>query len=177
METSIGREHEQIVAVQHRRPLAGFTLIELVMIIVMLSIVSVYVVMNNVSPAAVTLPSQAQKMAVDIRHVQTLATTWGRSLRINTANNTYSVTCTSSVVAPCPSSTSTNVIDPATGSSFSVALQNGVSLAGPATLDFSSLGQPSAAASYALSFGGNTRTVCVAGVTGLVNVISSGACP
>ena len=150
---------------------SGFTLVELIMVMVVLGILSAYAVMRNVSPAEVTLPSQAQKMASDIRHAQTLASTWGRRLRISTDSSSYSVTCTSSVVAPCPAAITTPVTDPATGSSFHVDLQKNVVFVNPttATLDINSLGQPLAAASYTLS-AGSIETIAVAALTGFVTV-------
>ena len=149
---------------------AGFTLVELVIVIVVLGIVSVYAAMKSVSPAEATLPSQAQKLASDIRHIQTLAYTWGKRLRISIttgANGSYSVSCVTSGASPCNTSP---VIDPATGNSFSVALQKNVVLGGSATLDFTSLGQPVAAASYTTVSGGSTKTISVAALTGYVTV-------
>ena len=141
---------------------------------VVLGIMSAYAIMKNVSTAEVTLPSQAQKMASDIRHAQTLASTWGRSLRLSAAGNSYSVTCTSSTVAPCPSQTTTPVTDPATGGSFSYALQKGAVFIVPTTgtLDINSQGQPGGAASYTLSADGSTggSTVSVSALTGFATV-------
>ena len=81
------------------------------------------------------------------------------------------MTCTSSVVAPCPAAITTPVTDPATGSSFHVDLQKNVVFVNPttATLDINSLGQPLAAASYTLS-AGSIETIAVAALTGFVTV-------
>jgi len=143
-------------------------LIELIIVIVVLGILSAYAAMKTVSPADVTLPSQAQKMATDLRHAQTLASTWGASLVVSAGGSAYSVSClTASASAPCNASP---VIDPASGAAFSVGLQQGVSFISPtsATLTFNSLGQPSAAASYTLSSGSSTNTVAVAAMSGKV---------
>ena len=150
---------------------SGFTLVELVIVIVIVGVLSAYAVMRNSSPATYALLSQAQTMASDIRHVQSLATTWGKSLRITAvvgANGTYSVSCVASGAAPCNASP---VINPATGAAFSVALQQGAVLSGPATLDISSLGQPSASAIYSVNTGGPNMEVRVAALTGFVTVI------
>ena len=150
--------------------LAGFTLIELVIVIVVISILSTYAIMKSAPAAEITLPSQAQKLASDIRHAQVLATSWGKSLRLNLisgANGTYSVSCVTSGSFPCDVSPVNN---PASGSSFSVSLQKSVVLAGNSTLDFNSLGQPSAEASYTLTSGSSTTTVSVAALTGFVTV-------
>lgn len=148
----------------------GFTLVELVTVMVLLSLISVYAVIRGVSSADVTLPSQAQMMASDIRHTQALAMSWGRSLRLAIcagSGGAYTVSDKSSAASACNQSA---ITDPATGSSFHITVQKGVALAGPSTLDFNSLGQPSAAASYILSSTGSAETIAVQALTGFVTV-------
>jgi MSHA pilin protein MshC len=148
---------------QWRDAQTGFTLVELVIVIVVLGIVSAYAVMKGFSPAEMSLPSQAQKMASDIRHAQTLAYTGGKHLRMTIpGGDSYKVeSCIvddNGVVTSCPTTV------------FSVPLQNNVTLAGTATLDFTTLGQPSGgAANYTLSSGSDVK-VSVAALTGLVHV-------
>ncbi len=153
-----------------KKSCVGFTLIELLIVIVVLGILSTYAVMRSFSAADATLPSQAQKMASDIRHAQTLAYTWGKSLQLSItagANGVYSVSCVTPGISPCNVSP---VLNPSTNNSFSVALQKGVALAGTATLSFNSLGQPNAPASYSLTSGSSTKTISVAALTGYVTV-------
>lgn len=137
----------------------GFTLVELVIVIAVLGVVAAVFVMNGPTPAAMTLPSQAQTLASDLRRAQTLAYTAGSRVRVTAtpSGNTYSVhSCTS--VSTC------NTLV------FSVALQNQVtfSAGSTATLDFDTLGQPSASASYTLVSGGDSKAVSVAALTGFV---------
>ena len=134
---------------------------ELMIVIVALGIMSAYAVMRTLSPSEMTVPSQAQTMAGDIRHVQALATTWGRRMRITISGTGYSVSCVDGGT-PCPA--------------FTVLLQNGVTLTtiSITPLDFDSLGRPlnsagvATAASYTLSSGGSVKTVSVAALTGFV---------
>ena len=141
---------------------AGFTLIELIVVIAVLGVVSAVVMMRGASPAAMTVPSQAQTLASDIRHVQAVSTSLGRRMRITFTSGGYVVSC-SDGLSPCP---------PA----FSVTLQKGVTLStiGVTPLDFDSLGRPltsagvSTAASYTLAFGADAKTVSVAALTGFV---------
>ena len=139
----------------------GFTLVELIIVIVVLGIISAYAVMKSVSPGEVTLPSQAETMASNIRHAQTLAYTSGKRMSLTIiagTNGSYSVAC---VTTPC-------------STDFSVTLEKNVVLASTAALVINSLGQPSAAASYDLCFpscvSGSKKTISVAALTGLVTV-------
>lgn len=146
---------------QLRDPQRAFTIVELVIVIAVLGILSAYAMMKGASLDELSLPSQAQKLASDIRHAQTLAYTSGNRMRLTITpgvNGTYGVTCVTGTM-PC-------------NSDFSVTLEKNVVLAGtPTTLDFTSLGQPSAGASYTLTSGSSTVTVAVAALTGLVTVL------
>ena len=176
----------------------GFTLVELVVVIAALGVLSAYAAMTTVSPAEMSLPSQAQTLASDIRRVQTLAYTSGNRMRLSITpgtNGTY--TALSCVIvngdtycggvqhvldaewkSSCVVVNGTTLCSCATvsgvtscpASSFSVTLQKGVTLAGTSILDFGSDGQPSASASYTLTYGGSTKTVAVTALTGLVAV-------
>lgn len=154
---------------------SGFTIIELVIVIVLLGILSTYAAIKSVPASTATLPSQAMKMAADLRHVQALASSWGVSLVVlaSEGGHVYSVKCkTASATGPC---NSLPVVDPVTGTSFSVDLQSsqpGVTFVAPttATLTFDSLGRSDVSAIYTLSSGGSasTSTVSVAVTTGRV---------
>jgi MSHA pilin protein MshC len=153
---------------------AGFTLMELIIVLVVVGLLSAYAMMRNSSSSVFSLLSQAQTLASDIKHVQSMATVWGKSLTItatNGANGSYSVSCTNSTAAPCNGTAGAPVINPATGIAFTISLQKGVVLAGtPATLVINSLGQPASAAQYVLTTDGGGMTVNVAALTGNVTV-------
>ena len=150
---------------------AGFTLMELIIVIVVVGVLSAYAMMKNGSASVFSLLSQAQKMASDIKHVQSMATVMGKSLTISAtagANGTYSVSCTTAVAAPC----NTNpVINPATGTAFTISLEKGVVLTpSQGTLVINSMGRPASAAQYVLSSDSASVTVDVAALTGHVTV-------
>jgi MSHA pilin protein MshC len=167
----------------------GFTLIELVMIIVIVSVLGVLAV-TRYQPTEITVSIEADHLARDIRHMQMLAMTWGQTLRftIFPGNNGYRVTCASGIaVAPCNGAAA--VIDPATGALFETPVPpglNGVAVAG-AAFDVDALGRPGTwtagapptftlaiavpAANFILTSGGEASTVSVARLTGFVTVV------
>jgi prepilin-type N-terminal cleavage/methylation domain-containing protein len=159
----------------------GFTLIELVMVIVVVSILGVVVLTRHHEPAETTVSIEADHLARDIRHMQTLAMTWGQTLRLTPAGASYSVTCASgSVTPPCNGVAPVNdpaVTDPTGNSAFIRTLENSVTVAG-AALDIDALGRPVAGGAllvgnttYTLTGGTETSTVTVAQLTGFVTVV------
>lgn len=147
----------------------GFTLIEMVIVMLVITIMSAYAFAKNGSPSVYSIKSQADTLAADIRHIQSLSMNWGRSLRITRSSTGYTVSCVTSGTSPCNSSTVTN---PTTGSSYAVTLANSMTISGPSTLDIDNFGQPSTAASYTINAGTTTFTVAVAAITGKVTVSS-----
>lgn len=152
---------------------SGFTLIELVIVIILASVLSAYAVVKWPSDAQIKLPAQAGLMVTHLHHIQSLALHWGQPLRLSINSGGYSVSCVIAGAAPCDSSP---VIDPVTQAPFTVSLESGISLAG-AAMDFDALGRPvsggslissSPARSFILSADGVTQTVAVQPLTGFV---------
>jgi type II secretory pathway pseudopilin PulG len=156
------------------------TTIELLIVLVIAAILAVFaLVAYNPGPAVARY--QAEGLGHSIRHMQELAMTWGKQLRLTVAAGSYSVACVTAGAAPCNVSP---VVDPATGASFSVTAQSGVTLAvsSPGGLDFAvdELGRPmncnpscallSVNAQFTAASGGTTWTVQVAPVSGFVTV-------
>ena len=158
----------------------GFAFIEMIVLLVIVAMLAVVAVAKMTPPGVGTLPAQTHRLARDIRHMQVLAQTWGRSLQLTAVpgvNGSYSVSCVTAGVAPCDVSP---VLDPVTGQPFTVTLQQGVSLAvsgtdsNPKRVDFQ--GRPltstgtvsTASATYTLTVDTATATVTVAPITGFV---------
>ena len=154
-----------------RRRMPGFTLVELVSVLVLVGILSVYVVSKAMSSAGQsTAGYQAVRLASDLRHTQMLALAWGVALTFTSTPSSYSVSCATSTTAPCPPSTSppTPVTDPGHSGAFSVTLDNSVTL-NATSVTFDILGQPATAPTFTFTSDSKTMAaVTVAANTGFV---------
>lgn len=160
---------------------AGFTLIELVVVLILIGILAVTFVPRTSSKGSLTFAGQAQQLASDIRYVQTLSMTRGQRYCLNLTSTGYSMTMTN-----C--STSVGVEHPA-GATFPVTLE-GVTLSWsslPSNLvTFTGKGLPytDAAAATALASNaivtlggdGGPMYVCISPVTGRVFVDTNTDC-
>lgn len=159
----------------------GFTLVELIVVIVILSILAVTVGMRwNASSS--TVPYQAELAARNLRHAQILAMNWGQTLQVEIVSPTnYRIRCAvASITPPCNGVGA--IMDPAANTgTFDVTLASGITLTGPATLNFDRLGRPvnpasgaltTAANAYTFSTGSLTYSARVNPITGFVTVQS-----
>lgn len=93
---------------EYRLTQSGFTMIELVVVTLIVSIIAVFSVSRwsaTINPNAL-----AEQLASDIRYTQSLAMTHGQRYRLNlTAPNTYSITTTGGTAVP-NSVTGTNTV-------------------------------------------------------------------
>lgn len=110
--------------------MAGFTLLELLFVVVIAGLLARYAVMKWTDPAVLTMAGQAQAVAAMVRQAQNLAMTRGERMGVTVTtsgvNGVLSVACTT---APC-----------ATDSRFT--LTNRVALSSAAALFFGSQGTP-----------------------------------
>ena len=157
----------------------GFSQLELVTTITLAGIMSASFVPKMMPQAArSSAPYQALRLADDLRHTRLLAMGWGQTLVFSANTSSWRVTCanagscTNAVpsATTCPNPTS-SVVDPGHHGPFCVALENGVTLSGPASIQFDLLGRPQYAGTitYSLAANGSTvATVSVAADTGFV---------
>jgi MSHA pilin protein MshC len=92
----------------------GFTLVELVAIILLLGILAFTAIPRYLDKGAIDVNVMAEQLANDIRYTQSLAMTSGQRNRINLAAASYQIT--TSAGAP--------VAHPATGSTAAISLGN-----------------------------------------------------
>ena len=150
-----------------KRAVAGFTLLELVFTVVILGVLAKVAIMKLITPATMTLPTQAQSVADMIRRAQSLAVVRGERTRVSVTPG-----ANGSVAVACPASTPCNT-------DTSISVSQGAVVGGASTVYFNSLGQPVSSAGTALagdtSFtltyaSGAAYTVTVAALTGRVSV-------
>jgi type II secretory pathway pseudopilin PulG len=165
----------------------GWTLVELVVVLGVAAIIAFFAVRTWQPKEALAL-EQAERLRNDLRHIQMLALTWNRPLRLIAGANSYQVCCLDAAMAACltalplpppaPCATPDPVFDPGRGSPFKVDLEPGLSLAGPAfALNFDTLGRPSDGAAplvgntdFTINGASVARTVVVAPITGFAVV-------
>lgn len=158
-------------AIQTRRQTGGFTLLDAIFAIVLLGILTKFAMMKLVTPATMTLPTQAQSVADLIRRAQSLAVVRGQRTSVSVAtagmNGSLAVACVAS--APC-------------NTDSGLTVSQGVVVGNTSTIYFNSLGQPVNSAGVPLTSDTNftlsyltgsvnaTFTVTVAALTGRVSV-------
>lgn len=153
------------------RAAAGFTLVELVLTLLLVSVLAVSAVVSWPGPT-INLRAEADRLADDIRYAQSLATTRAPRYRINFASDRYWLSSRDGA---------TVVAHPVIGNA-SVQLSTGITLtASPSFLVFDDEGVPyvdaalpgtplASDAVLVLSGGGETRSVRVSPETGRVIV-------
>ena len=127
----------------------GFTIIELMMVVVLIGILAVSVVPKFVDTSGISLVGAAAMVAADIRYTQELAmsTNSSKTIVFTTSNDNYTV------------------------DSRNVDLPSKVSISSGMTFTFNSLGEPTTGggSSVILSAGAETKTITVENYTGRVS--------
>ena len=148
----------------------GFTLIELVMVIVLLGILAAFIAPSMGNLTATKSGSFAGKLRADIRYAQDLAMARNQRVRVTFAANNYSIT-----IAGVP------IADPGTGKTYPLTLgvgdYAGISLANTfngSYVEFDSLGAPydsggALAANGSVTVAPAGKIITVTARTGAVN--------
>lgn len=164
---SMRRTSGSIVRPRPRQSQGGFTVLELVVVIIVISIVAA-VSLASWRPANTSINYQADELARNLRHAQTLAMTWRQPLQVSASGGSYSVVYVAGG----------SVTNPSTGQAFTVNLKDGVVFSQDATVDFDTLGRPKTGVSFNTSqvefilstSTGNTAKAILKPLTGFVEV-------
>jgi prepilin-type N-terminal cleavage/methylation domain-containing protein len=140
----LGQDGRQVVSAS-----PGFTLIELIMVIVLISILAVSVVPKFMDTSAISLQGGAAMVVADIRYTQELAmsTHAPKTITFATDDTFYTV------------------------NSQTMNLPSRVSISSGVTFTFNSLGEPAAGggSSVEIQAGSSTKTITVESYTGRVS--------
>ncbi len=167
----------------HGRSARGFSQLEMITTISVAGLIAAAVIPNMLPQGGKsTAAYQALRLADDLRHTRLLAMSWGKPLEFYSDTAGYRANCAagascSSIVPPaslCPNPGPT-IIDPGHHGPFCVALENGVTLSGPASVQFDILGRPQSmpgSLRYQLRVDGQTlASVEIAPSTGFVSPV------
>jgi MSHA pilin protein MshC len=142
--TVLAQKNFQVVADSR-----GFTLVELIMVVVLIGILAVSIVPKFVDTSAISLLGGAAMVVADIRYTQELAmgTHTPKTITFATNDTFYTV------------------------NSQTMNLPSRVSISSGATFTFNSLGEPTAGggSSVTLNAGAETKTITVDNYTGRVS--------
>nr|WP_281255016.1 prepilin-type N-terminal cleavage/methylation domain-containing protein [Noviherbaspirillum humi] len=128
-----------------RRKRCGFTLVELIFVTVIVSVLAaVTMVKVNANSAQRTLAAQADQLRRDLSQVQALAISAGVPLRlsVNASGNAYQVVCLAQSSGNLCSAVNATPINPTTGSSYQVTLDQALIAPANTTVDFDTAGRP-----------------------------------
>lgn len=150
-----------------RRFLAGFTLIELVMIMVLTGILAVFVVPRMVEKLTFNTRGFADQVRAAIQYSQKVAIAQRRNVCVAISSGTLTVT--RAAAAGSAVACSVAVANPAGGNSYSLSVPSGVSLgASTSPITFDALGGTAAAATVTIT-GDQTITLTIEAGTGYVH--------
>ncbi len=154
---------------------SGFTLVELVVILVLVGILAFTAIPRYLNKGAVDASVMAEQLANDIRYTQSLAMTSGQRNRINLTATTYQITTSSGglLTHPVTGTTGPIVLNGVTLGGYNVPPLNGyIAFDGKGTpyTDIVAATPLAANATIVVTAGGNARNVVVSPQTGRVTV-------
>lgn len=151
----------------------GFSQLELLIVMALAGVMSASTIHKIMPQASKSTASyQALRLADDLRHTRLLAMAWGKTLAFSSADASWRVSCADPTVCTnalpaanvCPNPTLV-VVDPGHHGPFCVALENSVTLSGPATIEFDLLGRPQSTGPIAYELSANGTKIATVSIT------------
>jgi len=149
----------------------GFTLVELIVVLVILAIASLMVIPGVASLGDVSATSAARLLAGDLQYAQNAAITYQQPVTVafNTATESYGLTNASGPLIH-PMTKADYTVDLPSQRGFEGANVVSASFGGSPAVTFDELGAPDSAGSVTLQVGPHVYRVDVAAATGKVTV-------
>lgn len=159
-----------LVVPQMRYPTRGFTLIELVMVVVVISILTATVMFNFNTQRQHAVVVQADEFRRAVSHAQLIAISQGVRLQLTTTATGYSVRICSDT--QCNTATGP-MTDPVTGGPFTADFSGDNITLSVGAVDFDSLGRPQSSgalrttpSTFTFTSGDNSESVSILPITG-----------
>lgn len=148
----------------------GFSMIELVGVLVIISILAVIALPRLTAPSTITLAANASQLAGAIRYAQSLSMSQGQRYRLNLTANSYQITDMSGATTSLPPSAGNAVTTtPVALSGYAATLSNNYVAFNTTGVPFISATTALAAtATITLTSGGNSVSLSIAPETGAV---------
>ncbi len=151
----------------------GFTLVELLIVMILIGIVATMVMIGNPTES-IKVDNQAKRLASDLRYMQHLAMTQNTRTRVNFSSTQYTLTEADGTTAINQPTLNTNIVAMPAGITLSNNLPSSFVV-------FDSLGQPystavtpgtllTTTATITLTSGSDTETVSITPETGRVTI-------
>ncbi len=151
-----------------RRHSSGFTLVELVVLIVILGVLALTVMPRFFSRQTFESRGFFDQTKAAIRYAQKTAIAQRRTVHVNLRGNAICLTYVAD--ANCVNVNASDIVlSPASGQRFYTEAPSGVSFNAVGSFSFSPLGRPSAAVVVGVTGDGMVRNITVEGETGYVH--------
>jgi MSHA pilin protein MshC len=156
---------------QRRGRLRGFSLFELVVVLVIVGVLAVFAVPRLVTTQSITLPALKAQMIANIRYTQSLSMSRGQRYRINFTASSYQITDMggAAIVQPSTSSAAPISVSPAMLSGYNPPLTgNYVAFDGGGVPYVSATAVLASTATITITSGSDSATIAIAPETGRV---------
>jgi MSHA pilin protein MshC len=152
---------------------AGFTLVELIMVMVIVGVLAVFVAPRMFDRSSFESRGFADQVQASLRYAQKIAIAQHRFVCVDISNNTLTLNLDTTPIsaahtaATCPAAGAASNMTLLSGGPYSIS-RPGITL-GNAHFNFDALGKPSFATQQAIAISGTTNSIVAEAETGYVH--------